>query len=78
MGVNYSCLWSFITCFQKVQAGGGFYYSQLKAGNRPLKKKYNDVVKIILKIVDNYEQSRILSILRGITLKYFCRVAIEF
>lgn len=68
MGVNHPTLWSFITCLQKVQAGRDFYYSQLEAGNSPPKKlkKYIDVDKRILKIVKNYEQSGILTFLRGI------------
>ena len=68
MGVNHPSLWSFITCLQKVQSGRDFYYSQLEAGNSPPKKlkKYIDVDKRILKIVQNYEQSEILTFLRGI------------
>jgi len=68
MGVNHPSLWFFITCLQKVQSGREFYYSQLEAGNSPPKKfkKYIDVDKRILKIVQNYEQSGILSFLRGI------------
>ncbi|CAI6376617.1 unnamed protein product [Macrosiphum euphorbiae] len=68
MGVNHPSLWSFITCLQKVQSGRDFYYSQLEAGNSPPKKlkKYIDVDKRILKIVQNNEQSEILTFLRGI------------
>ncbi|KAE9525972.1 hypothetical protein AGLY_013914 [Aphis glycines] len=68
MGVNHPTSWSLITCLQKVQADRDFYYSQLEAGNSPPKKfkKYIDVDIRILKIVKNYEQSGILTFLRGI------------
>jgi len=74
MGVQHPTLWTFITNLRKVQSGRDTFYQHLEAGNSPpkKKKKFMDVDKRIFKIVEDYNNRKMLSFLRGIAHNISC------
>lgn len=68
MGVCHPSIWAFINCLKKVQSGHDYFYSQLTAGKSPPKKlkKFADLDKRILIIVQQYDSRDYISYLKGI------------
>jgi len=68
MGMIHPTLWSFITCFKKIEAGRDTYLFQLESRRSPPKKlnKYIDPDKRLLKIIQEADTRDISTYLRGV------------